>query len=91
MPSDKEPWSTDREYARSKADGRFPTVKRDELHMAGMSLASVSNLPQSAVPLDVSHAPGALLDFVTGAGLSNTGAQQLQSPEQDYQTTGTWL
>ena len=74
MPDDEsEPWSAEKEFARGRADGRLPTVKREELRLAGMSLASVSNLPHSALPFDVSQAPGALLDYVAGSASQGYG------------------
>ena len=61
-----QPWSVSEEFARGRQGGRFPTVTRSELQLAGMSLASITNLPAPAVP-DASHAPGALLDFFTSS------------------------
>ena len=81
MSSTKEaPWSAEREFAAGRQQGRFPTVKRHELHLAGMSLSSVSNMPQGALPVDATQAPGALLDFVTGFAGGSRGERGLSSP-----------
>jgi hypothetical protein len=66
MPGSSEPWNVQAEFARGRKFGMFPTVKRSELHLAGMSLASITNMPNAA-GTDMSQAPGALLDYIAGA------------------------
>jgi hypothetical protein len=66
MPGFSEPWNVEAEFAHGRESGLFPTVKRSELHLAGMSLASITNMPSTA-GTDMHQAPGALLDYLAGA------------------------
>jgi hypothetical protein len=79
MAGTKQHWSVQKEYDRGKELGRFPEVDRADLRLAGMSLASISNMPQTRI-MDVSHAPGALLDYVTGVSdLATSGTPKCGS------------
>ena len=78
MAAEREHWSVEREYALGKEQGWFPDVDRADLCLAGMSLASISNLPEAVT--DAAHAPGALLSFMTGAPTVSTArASPLQT------------
>jgi hypothetical protein len=51
-----EAWSADREFATARGQGWYSPRSKDLLRLAGMSLASLSNIPAQMSTLDVSHA-----------------------------------
>jgi hypothetical protein len=68
-PGLSEPWNVEAEFAHGRESGLFPTLKRSELHLAGMSLASITNMPSTAGN-DIHQAPGALAGADAGSSCS---------------------